>query len=134
MSSKHLRGLIYTSLGLNAELLFTGLRNFPTCTGESQLWVAPLYYFGSLYVFEPLYLSNPKASTIYRMFKYAVSFLLIEYVAGFILKKIIGVCPWDYGNRVGTLSGYANLTYAPLWGLLGLAGERVYHLSFRLLK
>lgn len=121
--SKHQRAFIYMTLSAMAELGFTAIRRWPRLEGRTQLWVLPLYYFGSIYAFEPVYRRCPYL--LLRLFIYAMSFLGIEYLAGWLLHRYVGVCPWEYKNRRWSLHGYVDLAYTPLWALLGLAGELV---------
>jgi uncharacterized membrane protein len=124
--SKHSRGVIYMVGCAFIELLFTASRRWPRLDGHTQLWVLPLYYFGSIYAFEPLYRRFCCYHRLVRLFVYAATFLGIEFVAGWILDKYLGQCPWEYQNRRFSVYGYVDLAYAPLWAVLGLMGEIVY--------
>ena len=122
--SKYNRGFVYMCLGCLAEVSFTSLKNFPILEGKTQLWVFPLYYFGSIYGFEILYKYIKNKSIILRAFIYGIMILFIEYIAGYLIKKIIGKCPWEYTNNFN-VSGLINLSYLLLWSLVGLAAEYV---------
>ena len=123
---KYLRGLVYAALGVSTEIIFTGLRHWPSLEGKTQLWVIPLYYGGSVFLMEPFHNRWRHILTIYRLVVYAISIILIEYTAGQILKRYLGFCPWEYRNRRFAISGCANLAYAPLWALVGYAAEQVH--------
>jgi uncharacterized membrane protein len=123
--SKHQRAFVYMTLGAMTELGFTAIRRWPQLEGRTQLWVLPLYYFGSIYMFEPIYRRWRHHYLLMRLLMYAVSILGIEYVAGWILHRVIGVCPWEYKNRRWGVHGYIDLAYAPLWASICFAGEFV---------
>jgi hypothetical protein len=119
------RGLIYASFGVLAEVIFTGLKDFPRGQGFTQLWVIPLYFIGGIGIFEPLvWLLNP-IPIVLRSIIYSISILGIEYSAGYLLYRILGFCPWAYGKTRWTISEYINLSYIPLWAAAGLMGEFV---------
>jgi uncharacterized membrane protein len=127
------RGLLYTTLGMTGEVLYTGVFDFPKLNGYTQLWVMPLYYFGGLYLFEPLYkkLQQMCIKWKYRFVVYACMILMVEYIAGWLLDHIIGGCPWEYQHPL-SVHGYIHLGYLPMWGIVGLLGERVYKVFHRL--
>ena len=130
MNSKFFRGILYSSLGMTAEIFYTSLRTFPKLEGRTQLWVAPLYYFGSIYGFEPLYQRIYTYPLYIRCIIYALFIMSIEYVAGILLKRLLGVCPWEYRNRRFSVQGVVNLAYLPLWSIVGLLAEQFYQKIF----
>lgn len=134
--SKYHRGFVYMIGSAFVELCFTGIRRWPNLEGRTQLWVLPLYYFGSIYGLEPIYQRFRHQYRLVRLFIYAMAFLGIEFVAGWILHRYLGQCPWEYKGRKLSVWGYVDLAYAPLWALLGLAGEMTYELltSYRLIR
>jgi uncharacterized membrane protein len=123
--SKHHRAFVYMTLSVMTELGFTAIRRWPHLEGRTQLWVLPLYYFGSIYMFEPIYRRWRHQYLLIRLFMYAVGILGIEYVAGWILQRVVGACPWEYKNRRFSVHGYIDLAYAPLWAIMCWAGEFV---------
>jgi hypothetical protein len=52
----------------------------------------------------------------------------VEYLAGTVLRRTVGVVPWDYtGHSRWTLPGGATrLDYAPVWAVAGVALERFH--------
>lgn len=123
---KYFRGLVYAAMGVSTEVIFTGVRHWPKLEGKTQLWIIPLYYTGSVFLLEPFHDRFRHIQTIYRLIIYSIGIILIEYLAGVILKKCIGFCPWEYRNRRFAISGCANLAYAPLWMMVGYAAEQVH--------
>ena len=122
----------YTTGAVTCEIVFTALRNPPHFEGNTQLWVIPLYSLGSIYAFEPLHNKFKDKPLPFRALIYAIMFLSLEYLGGVLAKRIIGKCPWHYDSKF-SVHGYINLTYAPLWAMLGLVAERAHlkMLSFK---
>jgi uncharacterized membrane protein len=83
--------------------------------------VAPLY--------EPLHNALRFWPWVARGVWYAVGIMLVEYIAGWLLRRLAGVCPWDYtGSTRWQLHGLVRLDYAPLWAIFGLLLEPVHDL------
>lgn len=125
------RGVIYMALGSMAELIFTGLKDWPRLQGHSQIYVLPLYFFASLLIFEPLYQWLSFYSLWLRAPIYSAIILTIEYLAGRLLDCWIGRCPWHYERSLIYTSAYIRLEYAPLWASIAVLGEIVFaYLTF----
>jgi len=118
--------LIFTAGGLVAEICYTGIKNPPTFQGHTQLWVIPLYAFGSVFVFEPLCKRIADKPIYARVSAYAAMFFALEYVGGWATEQIIEECPWKYTSPY-SINGYINLAFFPLWGGLGLLAEKVHN-------
>ncbi len=125
-----LRFFIYGMLGWCAEIVWTALpKKRPidrTLSGHTQLWVFPLY--GSLaFLYEPLHDFLRAYPLIIRGAAYAVGFMVVELIAGFVIAKLVGKVPWDYTDKTRWRVGaYMRYDYAPLWFLAGLALEPVH--------
>ncbi len=118
----------YTLMAVTIETTFTALKDIPRLQGHTQLWVFPLYGFGSVLVFEPLYQKIKDKNCVARGVAYSVMFLTLEYFGGLVAKQITGKCPWEYTNY-GHVHGFINPFYAPLWACFGFAAEKA-HLYF----
>ncbi len=103
-----------------------------TLHGTTYLWMFPLY--GSLAIFyEPLHDAIRDWNILARALIYMLGFFTAEYIAGWLLRKLIGVCPWDYSRITRYhVHGYINPTYAPVWALIGLGLEPVHDFLVRL--
>ena len=48
-----------------------------------------------------------------------IAYLLVIYAAefgfGWVLRRMLGRCPWDYGTRGINVLGLIRLDYAPAW-------------------
>jgi uncharacterized membrane protein len=87
--------------------------------------IAPLY--------EPIHDAVRAWPLPARAAVYAAGFMLVEYAAGWLLRRLTGVCPWDYTGRARWhVHGLVRLEYAPLWALFGLALEPVHDVLVRL--
>lgn len=126
MSSTFFRGMIYTSLAALAEVIFTGLKSWPTLEGRTQLWVLPLYFFGSIFIFEPLFNLLSHLPFLIKGIVYSSIILSIEYLAAFLLEYFLGIVPWNYETSYLIRSSYIRLEYAPIWATVAILGEIVF--------
>lgn len=101
--------------------------------GKTQLWVYPLYFFGSVHVFEPLRKSLRGYPAPVRALAYATMFLGLEYLGGKVALKITGRCPWEYKNAAyASPDKIVNFAYGPLWAAYGLVAEQAHNFFLRL--
>ena len=125
------RALAYSLVGVAGEVAFTGardslLRREWRLAGHSFLWMFPIYGL-SAYLFEPVHDLLRGRPLWQRAAAYSVGIMGVEYVAGMALRRGVGVVPWDYTGhgRFVLPGGATRLDYAPIWGAVGLALERV---------
>lgn len=85
----------------------------------------PVYGGGAL-LLEPLYRLIASQPWIVRGMVWTVAIFAIEYGAGWLIRKTVGRCPWDYRGAPLSVSGLIRLDYAPAWFVLGLLFERLY--------
>jgi uncharacterized membrane protein len=132
------RFLIYGALGWCIEIVFTALSRLRSpgrwrLEGTTYLWMFPIYgLIAPLY--EPLHnaLRNSLPWPL-RALLYGIGFMVVEYIAGWLLRITTGSFPWDYRGRAKYhVSGLVRLDYAPLWMLLGVALEPVHDTLVRL--
>jgi uncharacterized membrane protein len=124
--------LILVAVGLAFEVVFTAIGEYRRTRnrrlmGYSYLWMIPIYaaVYPALTV---LYGRVGHWPALGRGFFYAVVILAVEYVSGWILRKLTGECPWErgyYGSKWG-IHGLIRLDYTPTWMLAGLLYERIY--------
>lgn len=119
--------LVYGCLGVLIEFFFTSigalLRRNWSATGQSYLWMLPIYGFTALALEAishalvwPFYLKG----LVYVPIIYGM-----EAVSGWTIYKIIGVIPWDYRRSRWTPMGLINLKYAPFWLVLAMAFDPI---------
>ncbi len=134
-----IRFLAYGVLGWCVEILWTAVsgavaesRERWRLQGVTYLWMFPIY--GLLVVlYEPLHDLIRQWPWPARAALYAAGFMAVEYATGWLLRRLVGLCPWDYrGKTRWQLHGLVRLDYAPLWALLGLALEPVHDFLVRL--
>jgi Putative ABC-transporter type IV len=91
----------------------------------SSLLNVPVYALAQP-LFEPVHdrLRNRSAAT--RAAAYGVGILGVEYASGRVLRRVVGRAPWDYGSARSAVDGLVRLDYFPLWGVFGLALERLH--------
>ena len=126
--------LIFAFFGVGIEVVFTGLKNIFnqqqskeikwSLVGYSSVWMFPIY--GSVaFLFPSVYNFVSTWHIILRMSIYAIAIFGIELTTGFILKRVIGKCPWRYESR-WSVGGYIRLDYLPYWMIFGLIIEFIY--------
>jgi hypothetical protein len=78
-------------------------------------------------LFEPLHdrLRAGEVSPLRRALAYGAGFLAVEYSTGLALRRALGDAPWDYSDTRANVDGLIRLDYFPLWGMAGLALERL---------
>ncbi len=134
-----LRFVLYGLGGWCAEIIWTATRdrvrgrvNDWKLRGTTYLWMFPLY--GSLvFLYEPIHTAIRAWPWFARGLIYMLGFFMIEYLSGWVLKRLTGSCPWDYSCwSKWSVHGYIRLDYAPIWFLVGLALEPVHDFLVRL--
>ncbi len=134
-----IRFVLYGLLGWAIEIVWTALSSTVggaqrgwRLAGTTYLWMFPIYgLLAPLY--EPLHDTIRPWPWPLRGLLYGLGFLAVEYVAGWLLRRLTGACPWDYTGRCRWhLHGLVRLDYGLLWALLGLALEPVHDLLVRL--
>lgn len=119
--------VLYGLLGLTIEVIYTGvsslLRGDWRMAGFTYLWMFPIYGLGV--AFEGIY-------RVIRTYHWLIRGLIwlgliwsIEYITGWLLREIMGQCPWDYSGSKYSIDGLIRLDMAPEWFGLGLLFERV---------
>jgi len=132
------RFIMYAMVGLTAEIMWTAFYDKVfskvkgwDLTGTTYVWMIPIY--GSIvFLFEPLHNHLSDFNWMLRGSVYMLGIFAIEYIAGFLLKKL-GNCPWDYTDETKLqLHGFIRFDYAPLWFTLGMALEPIHNLLIKL--
>lgn len=121
--------LLWGCLGLLVEVLFTGIKSVlagnKLATSKTYLWMLPIYGIAGL-SFKLLY-QYVHVGWILQVPMWGFMILGYEYGSGWLLRKYIGACPWDYEHRKWSIHGLIRLDYVPYWMLL--AGAQWYALS-----
>ena len=120
--------MIFGVLGWCAEILWTGFCSFlmgdVSLTAQTYLWMFPIY--GLAGVCMPLLLAFRRYCPLWqRVGVYVFVIFTVEFITGWLLQAMTGICPWDYGESFFSVRGFIRLDYAPLWAILGLFFERV---------
>ena len=122
------RFLAYGLTGWAIDSLFvfahTGRRR------PSSLLNVPVYGLAQP-LFEPAHDRLRHRSFPIRAGVYGGGILVVEYVSGRLLRRLLGRAPWDYGRARFAVDGLVRLDYLPLWGVFGLGLERVHDLLAR---
>lgn len=120
---------IYGTCGWIAEILFTGAGSLwagsASLTARTYLWMFPIY--GLAVFLEPVHDQIRNSPWPVRGFIWASLIIGIEYGAGWLLRFLIGVCPWDYsGHSRFAVDGLIRLDYFPVWFAAGLLFEKLH--------
>lgn len=116
--------IVWTGLGS----LYLGNWQLPAFT---YLWMLPIY--GMAIFMEPVHEEIRGWPWYWRGLVWMLIIFTIEYTTGWLLKTLLGSCPWDYTGVSGYhLRGLIRLDYAPEWFVAGLLFERIHDLLGRL--
>ncbi len=113
--------LLYGHLGLLIEIWFTSLHSIffkkdARAPGRTYLWMIAIYGFGGL----SLGMLRDFLSSSWVFIPVAVCYIFaMEFISGWLIEKLIGKCPWDYGQARFGIAGLVRLDYLPFW--LGVA-------------
>ena len=112
------------------EILFTALHSLKRrdlrLTGNTSLWMFPIYGCACLLApFKRLF-ARLRLSTIQRGLFYMALIFTTEYCSGRLLWKH-DLCPWDYVRSRFHIHRIIRLDYAPWWFLAGLFFEKILH-------
>jgi uncharacterized membrane protein len=99
--------------------------------GHSYLWMFAIY--GLLAPLgEPMHNFLRARLWVWRGLAYLLGIWVIEFMVGWLIRRVTGKCPWDYSHLPGNIQGLIALEYAPVWFVFGLAFERVHDALVRL--
>ena len=79
-------------------------------------------------LFEPVHERLRGRRLALRAAVYGVGVLGVEYGSGWMLRRLFGAAPWDYGRARFAVDGLVRLDYLPLWAVFGLGLERLHDL------
>lgn len=113
------RFVLYGCAGWVLEVGFTGLSaalwsRDTQGTAKTYLWMHPIYGATAL----GLELLHDRMSALprpVRALAYTVVIFGAEFASGWLLRRLLGRCPWDYGRRRWSVKGLIRLDYAPFW-------------------
>lgn len=122
-----IRFVIYGFVGWIIEIVFTGtgslLAGSLSLTGYTYLWMFPIY--GMAVFLEPVHNRIRTLVWPLRGFIWVIIIYVIEYLSGWSLQLLIGVCPWDYSSAY-SINGFIRLDFLPAWFLAGFLFERLH--------
>lgn len=122
------RYIIYGALGWCLEVFWTGLGSLMQgdvkLTSQTYIWM--FFIYGLAVLLEPLHNRIRNWPIIARGGVYALVIFSIEFSTGFLLRIILGVCPWDYSDSPFSIMGLIRLDFTPWWAIAGLLFEKVH--------
>jgi uncharacterized membrane protein len=121
------RFLAYGCAGWIAEVAFTGafsglFGRDKSATAKTYLWMHPIYGLGGL-ALEWMSARLRGWNRPARALACVPVIFGMELSSGWILRKALGRCPWDYKGQGVELFGLIRLDYAPAWYALALLFE-----------
>jgi uncharacterized membrane protein len=138
VQSRHLsraeRFALYGVSGWATEIVFTAVteNRDRKLQGHTYLWMLPIYGLTAV-LFDPVHRRVAQRHVAARAAAYAATFIGVEYASGKLLRRLTGVCPWDYTGRSRfVVDGVTRLDYAPLWAAAGLGVEHLDKLFDRI--
>lgn len=127
------RFIIYGLAGWCLEVFWTGLGSLFSgdvkLSAHTYMWM--FFIYGLAVFLEPVHDSISKWPMIVRGGIYTILIFAAEYSTGWLLRVIIGVCPWDYSHSIYSVNGIIRLDYTPVWFAAGLLFERFHNFLMR---
>lgn len=117
---------VYGCLGFIIEIFFTAghaliFEKDIRAPGKTYLWMLPIYGLGAV----TLGWLRGLIQNAWIFVPVAVLFIyLAEFTSGWLLRKITGKCPWDYGAARFGIAGLVRIDYMPFWLLVAIFFDR----------
>ncbi len=122
--------LIFGAMGMAMEIFFTAFYDIivhhqtnVALKGFSYAWMLPIYGIAA-YAFPPLIEKLKAIGWLGRGLVFGVGILIVEYIAGALLKSLTGACPWEY-KEGWHLHGFIRFDFYPLWTIFAMAVEKL---------
>lgn len=96
----------------------------PRLCGYTFIWMIPIY--ACMVFLEPIYLMIKNWPWLARGIIYMILIWIMEYITGWLIKKITGRCPWDYSASRFSFHGYIRWDFALTWFCFGFIFEYLY--------
>lgn len=124
--------LLLCAVGLAMEVIFTAIMEYSSggdlrLRGYTYLWMVPIYAL----VYPFCRLLYPRLSSYPMLIRgcfYMIIIYAVEYASGFLLRRLVGQCPWEgeYRKAKWHLHGLIRLDFAPAWIVAALIFEWTY--------
>ena len=128
MKRKIFRFIIYGLCGWCLEIIWTGVGSLISGNfllySFTYMWMFFIYGMGLF--FEPIHNAIRSRNTVIRGALWTLIIFSVEYLFGWFLAKILGRCPWDYGDGILSVNGYIRLDFIIPWFFTGLLFERLH--------
>lgn len=126
----------YGCIGWIIEILFTGfysllIQKNKTAPAKTYLWMLPIYGLAGIVL--ELVQNLLTWPWYFRPLIYLPLIYGIEGVSGWLIRKITGRCPWDYGNSRWTPLGLIHLGYTPFWLFLGFLFDPISNIMGKII-
>ena len=121
-----LRVAVFGLLGLLIEDVFTGVwslvvKGDGALTSTTYLCMLPVYGFSGVLLEALNFPDRSFWQRLKRAFIFDVPCIfVVEYIYGWVLRLVIGRCPWDYTGARWSVSGLVRLDYGFYWLALAM--------------
>ncbi len=132
MTSPLVGSMLFACVGVTIEVVLTGIVRFrkqhdKSLEGYSYIWMIPVYALA----WPILVVLLPKIGTwhvVIRGLIYVIILLAVEYIAGMLLRILLGECPWEkqYKGKKWAIDSLVRLDYAPGWFVVALVFEWLF--------
>jgi len=126
-------------IGITLEVFWTSISHLiearnPRLVGKTYLWMFPIYAVVP-FIYSFVLSQFQGANMFVRGIFYMIGFYLLEFISGYLIKKAVGVSPWNYKNHSINIfgkkykthfKGLICLEYAPVWYIYGILFEFYY--------
>jgi len=127
------RFVIYGMVGLCMEVFWTGMASLLNgnlrLIGQSNIWM--FFIYGMAIFLEPIHILLKDWPVVLRGGVYTVLIFIIEYLTGWLLQLLIGICPWCYVDSLN-INNLITFRYIPIWFIVGLVFEKLHYFLSRL--
>ena len=132
-----LKLLAYGHLGFLIEIWFTGLHGL-ILRGDKRMKATTYLPMLLIYGLTALLLEVVSEAISWpfylKAFIYVPIIFFAEGLSAWIIKRIIGRVPWDYGVSHWTPFGFVNFKYTPFWLILAMAFDPITSLLTKVIQ
>ncbi|HBG75941.1 hypothetical protein QBE55_00300 [Eubacteriales bacterium mix99] len=121
------RFILYGFTGWGIEIIWTGLGSLLQgnykLSGYTSIWM--FFIYGCAVFLERIHDRIAHLPWGIRGLIWVLLIYCIEYISGFLMDSLFGICPWHYTGKFA-MNGYINFSFAPAWFVAGLLFERLH--------
>lgn len=122
---------LYSILGFLLESFIYKFINSSNHSGFLYGPITPIYGIGALIIIivNTKLIDKLKLNKVFKIFLQFIIFMIlltvIEFLGGYLLKKILNIELWNYSNKEYNIGKYIRLELAIIWGIMGVIASYV---------